>query len=468
MTINIKRLICELWEKSWCWCDAYWDWVDVCTETRQLANPYCPVERVRLRKKERPQATCTEHEAPQPPLPKWKVCRDTGLEATKWCPSIDTVYTEPSLACRRHGPPKPSKKDADFVIFSFDPWRHDVTDDELESAVVRAGEAGCDYDRTFLGWPGDGRVRMQPFLSAGTGAVLPWDVYQFNPDWVVRLRKFQRMLAKAGMGIMMDFFGLQVAQMKDIVPYAWFVQPNNRNDIDGYRDVRPHAMDYWRWCMAQVMSMVGAEGNLIKLGNEQRAPGDGGSEENAHTVEILKWAKAWALPLAQYARNDLKVRLPVSAVAEPYHGTGHCIASVLSDAGWAWPEFVGHWHGCDLYENWAKRWIVPNPDGGEWHMWAVPKYYAISDDGGGRDMPVAKRGMQNPSNPTRWSANQHWRIDTVRRIREKVRHVRFIEWMPMEFKSDTCRPGDLDQTVSVDVYWRCAQELWGIDIRRSL
>ena len=96
------------------------------------------------------------------------------------------------------------------------------------------------------------------------------------------------------------------------------------------------------------------------------------------------------------------------------------------------------------------------------------KYYCLSDDGGGHNIPPEKRGVQNPSNPARWSVNAKWRIDTVKRIDECMRHIRFVEWMPMEFKSDACRPGDLDQAVSVDVYWRAAEELWGVDVRRKL
>lgn len=93
---------------------------------------------------------------------------------------------------------------------------------------------------------------------------------------------------------------------------------------------------------------------------------------------------------------------------------------------------------------------------------------SASNDGGGYNIPVAKRGVQHPTKPERCSVNATWRIDTVRRIMERVRHVRFIEWMPMQIKHDACRPGDLDQAVDIDVYWRCTEELWGIDIRRKL
>src|SRR4030042_4945281 len=89
---------------------------------------------------------------------------------------------------------------------------------------------------------------------------------------------------------------------------------------------------------------------------------------------------------------------------------------------------------------------------------------SASNDGGGYNIPVAKRGVQHPTKPERCSVNATWRIDTVRRIMERVRHVRFIEWMPMQIKHNARRAGDLDQAVDIDVYWRCTEELWGLDI----
>ena len=213
------------------------------------------------------------------------------------------------------------------------------------------------------------------------------------------------------------------------------------------------------------MSLVGTQGNLVHLGNEQKAPGDGGYG-NTRVVQIREWCRAWAVPLANYMKNELKVELPISCTGAEYEDTGKGIVNELEAAGWEWHWLCNHLHGLSLWEDFVESYIPTpeRPDVG----WSQAKYYCLSDDGGGRDIPLEKRGLQHPTNPSRWSVNATWRIDTVKRIMERVRHVRFVEFMPMEFKSDVCRPGDLDQAVSVDVYWKCAMELWGIDIRRKL
>lgn len=456
--MNLKQIVCELWGKNWGWCDYYWSSAAICKETGLLVGSYCPVvEMKRMHRDEVPTETCAVHKPPDPPKPKWRMCSSTGGEATRWCPATELVYDEPKLACRLHRPPDP-KKSADFILFSYDLWRPDYTEDELEESLMRVGAAGCNYIRTFLSWPGKGDVRLQPFLPAGSSPS-PVELYKINPEWTQFLQRFQRLAAKCGMGLMMDFFGLQVARMEKTA-YAWFIAQNNVNDIDGYTDTRPHAMDYWKWCLSEVMALVGTKGNLVHLGNEQRAPGDGGTPENSHSGPIRDWVRAWAVPLANYLKDEVKVEMPISCTGEYYEGTGKGIVNELQATGWPWADLCSHWHGLSLWENFEEKFLP--------HNWANPKYYALSDDGGGYDIPVEKRGVQHPLNPIRWSVNAKWRIDTVKRINDLVRHIRFIEWMPMQMKSDTCQPGDLDQSVDIDVYPKCAEALWGIDVRRKL
>lgn len=305
--MNLKRLICELFGKTWSCCSYYWDDALICRETGLRANPNCPVvDLKRLRRAEIPATVCAVHKPPAPPLPKWRICAATGREATRWCPQTEDSYREPALACRLHRPPV-WPKEAEFILFSYDLWRPDYTELELAESLDRAGAAGCDYVRTFLGWPGDGKVRLQPFLPAGSSPS-PVDLYKINPEWKRSLQRFQRLAAKAGIGLMMDFFGLQVAKM-DKVPYAWFIQPNNVNGINGYTDLRTSTMAYWKWCFKEIMGIVGTKGNLVHLGNEQRAPGDGGYG-NVKVRDIRNWCRAWVLPLAEYLKDELKVELP--------------------------------------------------------------------------------------------------------------------------------------------------------------
>jgi hypothetical protein len=461
--VNLKKIICEAFGRTWDCCRYYWNDSIICKETGLLANPDCPqVETQRVHRDDVPTSTCALHKPPEPPLPTWRACSATGREATRWCPATEVVYAEPRLACRTHRPPDP-KKETDFILFSYDIWRPDYAEDELMESLTRLGRAGCNYIRTFLGWPGDGTVRLQPFQSAGS-AVLPWDLYKINPDWARLLERFQRMAAKCGMGLMMDPFGLQVAKMKS-VDYAWFIQPNNVNGIDSYWDVSEKAMAYWKWCLREVMRIVGTKGNLVHLGNEQKAPGDGGYG-NVKVQQVRDWCQAWAVPLANYLKDELKAELPISCTGSHYEDTGKGIVNELEDAGWEWRWLCNHLHGLSLWENFEQTYI-PRP-GYENVGWSQAKYYCLSDDGGGHNIPPEKRGVQNPSNPARWSVNAKWRIDTVKRIKERVKHIRFVEFMPMSFKSDVCRPGDLDQDVDIEVYPKLAEALWGIDIRRQL
>ena len=463
--MNLKKIVCELWGKTWGWCSYYWETVIICKETSLFANPDCPWQlTIRVHRDDVPTATCTIHKPPEPPLPKWKICSTSGREATRWCPETELIYKEPKLACRIHRPPDP-KKSTDFIMFSYDIWRPDYTEDEWMESLTRLGKSGCNYVRTFLGWPGKGDVRLQPFLPAGTDHV-PFDLYKINPEWTRLLQKFQRMMAKCGMGIMMDFYGRQVAKMES-VPYAWFIGENNINNIDTYADIRLPAMTYWKWYLKQIMEIIGTKGNLVHLGNEQRAPGDGGNG-NTNVREIREWCRAWAIPLANYLRDEIKVEMPISCTGEEYEGTGKGIVNELQAIGWPWMSLINHLHGLNLWEPFEKWYRPEQPD----HAYSVVKHYAISDDGSelstDNQIPVSKRGYARPDG-TRYCANQFWRIDTAKRINDVLKHLRFIEWMPQCMKSDSCRPGDLHQNIDVDVYWKCAEALWnGLDIRRQL
>ena len=396
--------------------------------------------------------------APPPiPIPTWRMCAETGLEATKWCQTTYKAYTEPTLACRRHRPPVNKQKTADFIMFSFDIWNNSYTDDDLMEGITPLGESGCDYVRTFLGWPGDGLVRMQPFLRSGTDPD-KFDLFKINPEWKNRLQKFQRMMAKCGMGIMMDFYGLQVAKRSDI-PYAWFIAKNNINMIDGYCDTSSSAIYFYKWHLKQIMNIIGVEGNLVKLGNEQKAPGDTGNPDTSKSGPIRDWVRDWAVPLARYLKEEIGIQMPISCTGEEYEGTGKGIVNELEFIGWPWNHLCNHLHGLSLWEHFEDKYLP--------HNWANPKHYAISDDGS-MPVPPEKRGICRPDGSGKCSANQKWRIDTIKRINDTIQHVRFIEWMPQEMKSDTCKPKDLDKEVSLDVYWKCAQALWNIDIRRKL
>src|SRR4030042_5726931 len=146
--------------------------------------------------------------------------------------------------------------------------------------------------------------------------------------------------------------------------------------------------------------------------------------------------------------------MPISCTGGGYEGTGKGIVNELEAKGWEWRWLCNHLHGLSLWGDFEQIYI-PRPDhqGGGWSQ---AKYYCLSDDGGGRDIPPEKRGIRHPANPERWSVNAKWRVDTAKKTTGGVRTVGFVEWMPMQFKTDACRPGPRDPGLDGGVSPRAA------------
>jgi len=85
--MNLKKIICEAFGKTWLWCSHYWESVLLCTETRLRARPECPVVKIeRMLKDDVPINTCSMH-VPSPPPPEMeRMCQVNGQIATRWCP----------------------------------------------------------------------------------------------------------------------------------------------------------------------------------------------------------------------------------------------------------------------------------------------------------------------------------------------------------------------------------------------
>ena len=480
MKINFRKWFCKNLGKfnffyKTCDCIRYEKDTLICESTSLRANEWCSKI---IKKKFKPSnepTICATHVAPPLPIPKWKICSATGLEATRWCPKTEIIYTEPKIACRRHLPPDP-KKPTDFVMFAVDvACRNDFVDDDVMNMSMRLGKAGVGYARIFLGWDPNNGLRESPFLPAGSSA-MPVDCYKINPDWIKLMQRFQRSLAKCGMGILMDFFGQQVCRPS--YNWAWFARGHNVNDIDSCYDVKLTSMAFWKWYIKEVFNIIGREGNLMHLGNEQQAPGDHGSNETSNVNVISEWARNWAVPLAFYVRDELKIKMPIVCTGGNYRGTGHKISNrLIEDNGWPEDQIVNDLHGLTMYETFEK-WYTPGPE----RKYSVRKYYSISDDGASfspdNTPALEKRGIcsNRVDGSIKCSCNQFWRIDTIKKIRKLLGdHIRFIEWMPQEYKGyrnpatkEWYKLGDLDQEISIDVYWKCAEALWGIDIRREL
>jgi len=464
--INIKRIVCELFGRRWRWCDAYFDTVTLCRGSGQLARAACPAtETVRLLKRDAPKELCSIHlpPPPPPPLPKWRVCKQTGREATPWCPEKETSYEEPRIACRVHLPPRNSAVPW-MTLFSIYPHcKVDETDDELTEWAIRLGSAGVDFVRVFSCWREDPGFVM-PFAHAEDGQ--RWDLDRVNPEYIRALQRFQRTLAKCGMGILFDFFPDQLNRTNyPFAPWAW---TNNVNDIRGIYDTRPHAIARfcsWIWT---IFDIIGIEGNMMKFGNEMNVSTD--------INEIKRWCERWIDSIARYARS-IGVQGPLHCSQEPFPGTGQKISNYLGDAdwglGWPWDQIICHIH-MGTIEGWEHYW---NPPDGR--RWSVLKHYAISDDGIGfgdhNEVPPEQRGVCSSGREwygswvgSKCSGNVPYRIAWVRVFSDLFQErLRMIEFMPQRLHNEVYRLNDIDQEIDVNVYWKAALELWGVDIRRD-
>ena len=472
--MNLWKIICEAFGRSWQCCSPYWDTVILCKGSGQLARPECPErEEKRLKKREVPIESCSIHLPVPPPKPKWKICRETGREATRWCPETEIAYEEPTIACRKHRPPN-KVAIPEFVMFSiYSHCKVNETDEELEEFAHRFGATGWSYGRFFSGWREDPGFVM-PFLHAEDG--IKWDVFKVNPEYIRALQRFQKKWAKAGMGIIFDAFPSQLCRAG--YPFAFWHRDNNVNDIDSVYDVRPHAIAHFCSWIKTVFEAIGVEGNLLALGNEMQAPGDylDITDQNNDVNEIKRWAERWVDPIARFIQM-LGIEMPIGCTCEPYRGTGHKISNYLCEEGWGfnwpWENVVNHIH-CGTLAGW-NAWWVPNGE----RRYSVRKHYLISDDGIGFDdlnsVPPDQRGVCSKGRDwygawvgPKCSGNVAYRTEWVRYFKNLFEEkLRFVELMPQVLHNETYRLNDVDQEVDVDIAWKIVQELWGVDIRRS-
>jgi hypothetical protein len=475
--INFWKIICEAFGKNWKCCSYYWDTVTLCKATGLLARKECPEkEEKRLKKRNAPKEYCSIHlpPPPPPPKPKWEICRETGREATPWCQDRETVYEQPAIACRKHTPFHHPAVPL-MVLFSVYPHcKYDETNEELELFANRIGAAGVDYVRVFSGWRGEPEDQgfVVPFLKKDG----KFDLNDINPEYIQLLQRFQRFLAKAGVGILFDFFPSQLCRAG--YPFAFWHRDNNVSNIDSVYDTRPHAIAHFCSWIKTVYDAIGVEGNLFKFGNEQQAPGDNldGTGRTNDVNEIKRWAEGWVDPIAQFVRS-IGVAGPMSCSCEPYPGTGHKISNYLCEAGWGfewpWDQVINHIH-CGTLSLWQEAWL-------SWpeRRYSLRKHYGISDDGigfsGVNVVPEGQRGVCSDGIdwygtwiPPRCSGNVAYRTEWVRYFKDFFEErLRLVELMPQKLHNLGHRLNDIDQEVDVNVYWKLAQELWGVDIRRA-
>lgn len=338
-----------------------------------------------------------------------------------------------------------------FVV-DFNSIAHNFSDAELDRFARRLGETGCDWVRMLSCWKRpEGRSSILPFQQANDN-LADWDIP--NPYWDEGLKRVQRILNKYDVGVWLDLF----AQQYDRADYHWSPFKYNVNGFDTWRSIKPEALAYFKaWILRAKTALDGGK-YLLGWGNELAHPLD----YRGDVPEIDSWARDWVIPLANYMKK-IGIPMPVPFSAGHWDGTGKSIYNRLckqTEPLWPWSQSFWVRHGIAIAEHLDRE-----PAG------SVNKHWGVSDDGVGlkpeNTVPPAKQGL-TVNQTGRRSSHWMYRIEMVRRA-EQIwgQRLRCVEVMPMELKWEMWHPDNLHQEESVDVFWRIAKEVYGVDIRRN-
>lgn len=338
-----------------------------------------------------------------------------------------------------------------FVV-DFHSIAYHFSDAELDRFARRLGEAGCDYVRMLSCWqkPG-GRGSALPF-EQNADRLADWN--KPNPKWDANLMRAQSFLNKYDVGLWLDLF----AQQYDRADYRWSPFRYNVNGFETWRATKPEVLGHLKLWIHRAQQALEGGKYLLGWGNELVHPQD----HLGDTPKIDEWARAWVLPLANYMQK-IGVPMPVPFSAGHWDGTGKSIYNRLckqANPVWPWGDTFWVRHGIALAEH-----VDRDPVG------SVLKHWGVSDDGVGLNpqntVPPEKQGL-TVNQTGRRSSHWTWRIEMVRHAKEVWgNRLRLVEVMPMELKYDLWHPDSLHQEESVDVFWRIAKEVYGVDIRRS-
>jgi hypothetical protein len=337
-------------------------------------------------------------------------------------------------------------------VVDYNSIAHHFSDDEHHEFFSRAGKAGIEFVRMLLCWQRPaGRPSILPFkVSDG---LADWD--EPNSDWDENLHRIQRIAAQYGVGIWLDLF----AQQFDRADYLWSPFRFNRNGFDSYMSVKPEAIERFKGLIDRCALAIGKKGNVFGWGNEIVSPWD----YLGDVPEQDEWARAWVLPLANHMKAK-GIPMPIPFSAGNPQGTGKSIYNRLTkqaDPLWLHSDTFWVLHGLALKEHFDRL-----------EFPSALKHYGISDDGIGlspeNTVPPEKQGL-TVNQTGRHSSHWTHRIELVRAAHERLgERLRCVEIMPMELKWEMWKPGDLHQEESVDVFWRIAQSVYGVDIRRDV
>jgi len=186
--------------------------VNVCQETRKVANPYCPsVEDEKFIKGEEPIEVCTFHKKPLEYV-TILVCKRSGLRPLKYCLFTEMRKfikgEEPKKNCDVHPVPKFKKKrrelrfggwmGLDFLANAWDDDKYEETCERLLAVLLGFRKRGYSVNESFI-WLGSGRAEHKhlnwklPWMTRGVGAARKVMLNVFNPKYFRILKAFIRL-----------------------------------------------------------------------------------------------------------------------------------------------------------------------------------------------------------------------------------------------------------------------------------
>lgn len=240
----------------------------------------------------------------------------------------------------------------------------------------------------------------------------------------------------------------------------------DRKDEDGnwiYLNEVDFMIEYWD---NRILACLDPERDIVGLGNELR------SHAEDDPIKCREWAENWGVPRAKnILAKGFKPPIPFSGSKETAHKLFGYISAEehKDDYGWTYRTSCNQIHGKGLVEHvnqWAKDGI------------SQQRVFSITDDGVGTNkdsmIPEDLRSyceILKDGKLYTCTANTAERIKCVRAFIKELKdrsYCHSIAFLPREilYKDKTCLDR-FDPKVSADIYWKLAEDIWGIDIRRK-
>jgi len=419
-------------------------WVDICSVSGLLPTKWCPeVVNRQFTLGQQPTIPCQLHKEPTV-----RVCDETGRTAAVSCPATHEVPVSerPTFYCMRHARNALVRP---WLILGWLDGQSKVqrmTDEELDSACRRIGEAGVRWVRIFYpGWE-DGQECILPYVKNADGK---FDLTKPNYAYDTNLQRLALALQKYEVGLLID--------MADQCGWgdSWDCWRVNANAIYGWQETTPEALRFWRLAVERVLNDIGGiEGNHIGLGNELRHIADG------DLVGSCEWALEWA----GHQRVDYLVSLgmPRPVTFSGCCNTAHKIIGCVSSEDGYYPD---NFFVCQVLH--GIGWTGQTVEGKTVDEWldgiSVTRPFGYSNDG--TNVPKEVAGTCDQMNGC--SANTAEQIALIRLFERHIDEGRFrvIEYMPREIAFDEGL--DKVKQVSLDMFWQTGLQVFGVDPRRT-